>query len=76
MNARSLSFIECGINFVTSKTLSKICDTLKIHPKQLFEFEYSHILHQDMKEQLNNLIDENPDKLSLIYKLITLILKA
>ncbi len=76
MNARSLSFIECGINFVTSKTLSKICDTLKIHPKLLFEFEYLHIPHQDMKEQLNNLIDENPDKLSLIYKLITLILKA
>jgi hypothetical protein len=56
--------------------LSKICDTLKIHPKLLFEFEYSHIPHQDMKEQLNNLIDENPDKVSLIYKLITLILKA
>ena len=32
-NCRSLSFIECGTNFVTADTLDRLCKVLNVTPK-------------------------------------------
>jgi len=38
VNIRQLARIESGNSFVTSETLYKICDSLKIKPNMLFDF--------------------------------------
>lgn len=44
---RNLSKIECGNNFVTADTLSKIIAALEVEPTELFNFK-----HLDEKEEL------------------------
>lgn len=44
---RNLSKIECGNNFVTAETLSKIITALGVEPTELFNFR-----HLDEKEEL------------------------
>lgn len=70
INCRSLSFIECGTNFVTAETLDKLCKTLDVTPKQLFDFDYHFLEPQDMKKEILSLIDNNNEKLSDIYKIM------
>ena len=70
MNVRSLSFIECGTNFVTEKTLEKICKTLEISPKQLFDFDYPQKQIQDLKSEITDLINSNNAKLNDVYKIL------
>ncbi|MDO5437743.1 MAG: helix-turn-helix transcriptional regulator [bacterium] len=69
-NCRSLSFIESGTNFVTAETLEKICDALEITPKQLFDFEYSPKPKEDLKKEIDSLIENNSEKLLDIYKIL------
>lgn len=69
-NCRSLSFIECGTNFVTADTLEKLCKFLEVTPKQLFDFEYNHQKPQDMKKEILVLLEQNNDKLTDVYKII------
>jgi len=40
INQRNLSKIECGNNFITSDTLSKILFAFEIEPAELFTFEH------------------------------------
>ena len=70
LNVRSLSFIECGTNFVTEKTLEKMCKTLEISPKQLFDFDYPPKETQDLKNEITGLINSNNEKLNDIYKIL------
>lgn len=69
LSCRSLSFLECGVNFVTAETLDKICKTLNVTPKQLFDFEY-YPKSKNLKEDISALIENNPEKLSDIYKIL------
>lgn len=69
-NCRSLSFIECGTNFVTADTLDKLCKTLEVTPKQLFDFEYNYKEPEDIKQEINSLIENNSDKITDIYKIL------
>lgn len=69
-NCRSLSFIECGTNFVTAETLEKLCKFLEVTPKQLFDFEYNPQKPQDIKKEILMLIDKNNDKLTDVYKIM------
>ncbi|MBQ3101715.1 helix-turn-helix transcriptional regulator [bacterium] len=68
MNNCTLSMIERGLNFITAETLEKMCETLKISPKQLFDFEYMET--QNTEETVQNLIKSNPDKINEIYKIL------
>lgn len=70
INTRSLSFIECGINFVTADTLDKLCKSLDVTPKQLFDFNYSDKTPDNLKSELNRLINSNPEKLNDLYKIV------
>ena len=69
-NCRSLSFIECGTNFVTADTLDKLCKTLEVTPKQLFDFEYNFKDPEDIKKEINSLIENNSEKMTDIYKIL------
>ena len=69
-NCRSLSFIECGINFVTAETLEKLCRNLEITPKQLFDFDYYPRKTEDIKNEINILIKNNQNKITDIYKIL------
>lgn len=70
INCRSLSFIECGTNFVTAETLEKICDILKVTPKQLFDFEYYTENPENTKQEINRLIENNSEKISDVYNIL------
>ena len=50
---RNLSKIECGNNFVTAETLSKIITALEVEPTELFNFK-----HLDEKEELKKANEE------------------
>ncbi len=75
MNCRSLSFIECGTNFVSADTLENICKVLDVSPKQLFDFDYFMQTPEDTEKAINELIKSNRDKLKEIYKVIYLYLE-
>ena len=65
----SLSNIENGKYYPTAENLDKIIRVLEITPQQLFSFE--HLQNpEDLKQELYKMIEENPDKLQAIYKLI------
>lgn len=72
ISQRTLSGIECGSNFLTSNTLEKILEVLKIGPDELFKLEH----YKEPKTLINELISDikslenNEEKLQLIYKLI------
>ena len=70
VNINSMSYIERGINFIKSDTLDKLCHALNITPKQLFDFNYCPLSNTDLKAGINKMLDENPDKLNDIYKIL------
>ena len=70
ISCRSLSFLECGTNFVTADTLEKVCNALNVTPKQLFDFEYYPKNPADIKKDLENMINSNSDKLGDIYNIL------
>ena len=64
---RNLSKIECGNNFVTAETLSKILMTLNIEAKELFYFKHKQNKETLKQELLHAIIDETID-IELLYK--------
>ena len=70
INSRSVSVIECGINFVTAETLSMIARALDVTPKTLFDFDDDFSVTKNTKEKLFDLINKNEDKIETIYKIV------
>ncbi len=70
IDQRSMSSIECGVNF-PSKTILKIAEALKVTLPELFDFEHLKIDSDYMKkyiiDYLKNVSDEN---LKIIYRII------
>ena len=64
---RNLSKIECGNNFVTAETLSKILKTLNIEAKDLFDFNHKNDKEILKQEMLQAIIHETID-IELLYK--------
>ena len=72
MGQRNLSKIECGTNFVTAETLSKILKILNIDAKELFDFKHKQdkdILKQEMLSAINN----ESVNIELLYKFFSVI---
>ena len=64
---RNLSKIECGNNFVTAETLSKLLAALNIEAKELFDFNH----HNDkafLKQELLSAVSEEKVNLELLYR--------
>lgn len=73
IEAKSLSNIERGLFYPTAENLEKISKTLEVSPCELFDFEH-HKSNKELKEEILKKIEENPDKLKQIYKLLNAIL--
>ena len=68
IDQRNLSKIECGNNFITADTLSRILNALNIEPQELFFFSH----HKDetaLKKELYSALDNNSIDIKLLYKL-------
>ncbi len=77
ISQRTLSGIECGNNFLTSQTMDKILEVLKISPDEIFYVEYL----KSPKEKINELVEEikkleqDEQTLQIVYKVVKAILK-
>ncbi|MCD7780884.1 MAG: helix-turn-helix domain-containing protein [Candidatus Gastranaerophilales bacterium] len=68
LGVRNVSKIECGDNFVTAETLSKIILALKIEPAELFDFSH-HDDTKKLKEELLNAIQGDKVDIRLLYRI-------
>ena len=75
ISSRALSAIECGKNFVSAETITKICLALEVAPKQLFDFDFKYKSTQDAKKHLIELINGNEEHILKIYEIIEAYLK-
>jgi len=69
---RNLSKIECGNNFVTAETLSKLVNSLSVSAKELFDFDY----YKDeniIKSEMINAINNNEIDVKTLYRLYSTI---
>ena len=73
IETKSLSNIERGIFYPTAENLEKISKILDVPPCELFDFEH-HKSDEELKEEILKIIEENPNKLKQIYKLLNTIL--
>lgn len=64
---RNLSKIECGNNFVTAETLSKLLSALNIDASELFNFRHNQD-KEILKEELINAIKNDEIDIRLMYK--------
>ena len=64
---RNLSKIECGNNFVTSETLSKIISALQVEAKDLFDFNHKND-KEILKRELFEAIKEEKVDVELLYR--------
>ena len=73
IETKSLSNIERGLFYPTAENLEKISKILEVKPCKLFDFEH-HKSDAELKEEILKIIEENPDKIKQIYKLLNTIL--
>lgn len=64
---RNLSKIECGTNFVTSETLSKLLSVLEVEAHELFNFKHNND-KEYLKNELLNAISTDKIDIGLMYK--------
>lgn len=70
IDQRTLSAIECGVNFPT-KNFIKISEIFNIELKELFDFENGETDDSLIKEEIKNLLKYlNSRDLKIVYKLI------
>ena len=72
IEVRTLSLIETGNNFVTSKTLGKLAEVLQVSPANLFEDSNIDNLEQMYKDSLKALeiLITNPEKLKTFNNIL------
>lgn len=64
---RNLSKIECGNNFITAETLSKILKALNVEASELFDFSHNNDISTLKGELLKAIEDETID-INLLYR--------
>lgn len=69
INQNALSYIETGENFFSSETLEKLITALQIEPQDLFTFNHLQP-KEDLKNEIIKILENNPDKIQEIYKII------
>lgn len=69
INPSSYCNIENGKYYPTAENLDKILLALNISPSEIFEFEHLQD-NDDLIEEINNMLRDNPEKVSEIYKVI------
>lgn len=65
----SVSNIENGRNYPSFNTLEKIVEVLGITFNDVFIFQH-HRDNKDLKNEINEIINNNPDRLKDFYKIL------
>ena len=73
-NTNNLSRIENGKKFLSAEKLSKIAEALQVEVKDLFDFGH-HQPKEDLKMEINKILDNHPERLQDFYKIITALIK-
>jgi transcriptional regulator with XRE-family HTH domain len=73
IETKSLSNIERGLFYPTAENLEKISKILEVQPFELFDFEH-HKSDEEIKKEILKTIEENPNKLKQIYKVLKAII--
>ncbi len=69
IDVRSLRKIEAGESFPSVRTLEALVENLDTDLRELFDFEHLQPV-SDLRESIINMLDDNPDKLQDIYKIV------
>ena len=69
IDVRSLRKIEAGESFPSVRTLEALVENLDTFLRELFDFEHLQPV-SDLRESIINMLDDNPDKLQDIYKIV------
>lgn len=78
ISQRALSAIERGENFVTSETLDKIISALNTTSEELFATNHlkdSNILIDEIKNDIQKIKQNSPQKLEILYNIVRSLLK-
>lgn len=66
---RNVSKIECGTNFIRADKIPKLSLALDVTPKELFNFEHLKE-HTNLREEIITIMNDNPEKITEIYKVV------
>lgn len=70
IDQRTLSAVECGINFPT-KHFIKIAKAFDIELKELFDFEHIEITEDKKRKDIKTMVDKLEERdLNIVYKLV------
>lgn len=69
----TLSYIETGNNFCSAETLDKIIKALDIEPQELFDFGH-YKNNAELIDEINNLLNKNPEKIPEFYRILKAII--
>ena len=69
IDVRSLRKIEAGESFPSVRTLEALVENLDTDLRELFDFEHLQPV-SDLRESIINMLDDNPDKIQDIYKIV------
>ena len=70
-NTKSISLLENGHNYIALNKVPKLCSTLKIHPYQLFIFDKRNTKTENIKNDIQELVNTMDNKkLKLAYRLL------
>ena len=70
----ALSNIVTGRNYPLLITLEKLTSVLGVSLAEIFTFE-QHDSNENLKEQIIEILDENPDRIKDFYKIATALVK-
>lgn len=73
VDAKHISCIESGKNFPSPELIERFADALKLHPKELFEFENApntSDLKSEIIKSLDSASDEEIEKIFIYTKFI------
>jgi len=70
----NISRIETGKSFPQINNLIKIINLLEVEPVELFNFTHFNS-NFELRLSINKLLDENPQNIETIYKIITALCK-
>lgn len=68
INLRQLARIEAGESFISSETLFRICDTLQISPRTLFDFGLEEVVMTGSGKTLHFNVIKNDNIITLKHK--------
>jgi transcriptional regulator with XRE-family HTH domain len=76
VNSKYISRIEMGYSFPSFNILEKICDTLHVEMRDMFDFGHSSKTAGELRKEMRGMMEQaDGEKLKLAYKTLKAILR-